>query len=98
VQGLYGSAFEDLLQWCEVSGPEHVHDEGLAGRGELEQADSAVAGGEARGLDVHADSFGGFEGLHYVGEVRGARDQLVAREALLHAEDSSRGTRINAIT
>src|SRR5215208_1647546 len=84
MQDLYGSVFEYLLERCEVSGLEHVYNKGLVRGGELEQANPPVAGRETRGLEVHADRFDGFEGLRYINEIGGVRDQLVAREALFH--------------
>src|SRR5918992_1855481 len=83
------------LERREVPNGEHVHDEGLFGRGELEQTRLSVPGAQARSLDVRADDFGVFEGLGYAGELVRVGNEPVGRGAFLHTSDSSRITRLH---
>src|SRR5215208_454415 len=84
VPHLDSPAFERLCEWWEVTDLEGVYDERLLRSCELEQAHPSVAGGEGRGLDVHADDFGALQSLRDGGKVFCGRNETVVLGAFLH--------------
>jgi hypothetical protein len=86
VERLYRPILQDLLERRQVAGLENIHDErSIRGR-ELQEAYPTVAGGEGRGLGIHAYELGFFEGLRDGGEVGGGCDQIEVSEAFFHGK------------
>ena len=95
VKNFYRSVFQYIRERREVIRFKGVYNESFVRGGELEQAHPAVAGVEARGFGVYADSLGARKGFGDSGKLFCSFDKPVVGLCALPRLDSSRIMRLH---